>query len=89
MNGVPLPETAQLEAITQLQHAVAELAAILGSARTSGADAACIAVAEATHKTAAAEAAASLSAEKDRVLLARVERAKLEKKGKKKAPAKK
>jgi hypothetical protein len=81
-NGVPLPDTPQLLAIQQLQVSCTELATVVTAARTSGADAACIATAEAALKICKADAAAAMEAEKERVALARVERAKLSKKKK-------
>jgi hypothetical protein len=87
--GVPLPPTPQAQAIARLQAAVAALGAVLATSRTSGADEAAIAGAEVALKEGAAEAATSLSGEKDRVTVARVERAKLDKKRRRGAAAKK
>ena len=84
-NGVPLPETPQINAILQLRAAAEELNKVTNQAKTSGADAACIFSAELILKECLVEAASALEAEKERVALARVERAKLDKKGKKKA----
>lgn len=81
-NGVPLPQTAQLTALQALQEAVHALGETVASARTSGADEACITGAEAAFATAKAALDVGMDAERERVTNARIERAKTEKKKK-------
>jgi len=88
-NGVPLPETPQLAALQTLDHALGQLSGTLASARVSGADVACISAAEASLADSAAALAAGMDAERERVTLARAERAKTDKKSRKGKPKKK
>jgi hypothetical protein len=86
---VPLPETPQLAALQTLDYALGQLSGTLASARVSGADVACISAAEASLGDSAAALAAGMDAERERVTLARAERAKTDKKSKKGKPKKK
>lgn len=79
---MPLPPTAQLTALQSLQGAVHALGETATSARTSGADEACITGAEAALAAAKTALDAGMDAERERVTNARIERAKVEKKKK-------
>lgn len=82
--GVPLPDSPQLIAIKVLRDACTNLDTIIQESRTAGADAACIANAENSLNRLRNELMTSLQTETTRVEFYRAERAKLEKKNKKK-----
>ena len=82
--GVPLPDSPQLLAIKQLRDSCNSLETIIQESRTAGADAACIANAENSLNRLKTELMTALQTETTRVEFYRAERAKLEKKNKKK-----
>jgi hypothetical protein len=82
--GVPLPDTPQLLALKALRDRSADLEAVIATSTAAGADPACVAKATASLGALRAGLLASLTAEATRVEFYRAERAKLEKKNKKK-----
>jgi hypothetical protein len=87
--GVPLPDTPQLLALRSVSGAVDALKATIAACEAAGADAACVAMAGAAAARLWADYLAGLAEERVRVDVCRAERAKLERKNRKKAPAKK
>lgn len=86
--GTPMPDSPQLIAIKALRDQCAALEATIVTSKTAGADAACIASAEASLARLRQAMVDQLTSERTRVEFYRAERAKLDKKNKKKGKKK-
>jgi hypothetical protein len=84
INGIPLPDSPQVLSLKALRDTVIALESAISVGKTAGADAKCISSSEVTLTTRKSELNAGLVAESQRVEFFRSERAKAEKKNKKK-----
>jgi len=84
INGVPLPDSPQVLSLKALRDTVLALESAISVGKTAGADAKCISSSEVTLTARKADLNAGLIAEAQRVEFYRSERAKAEKKNKKK-----
>lgn len=84
INGVPLPDSPQVLSLKSMRDTVLALESAISVGKTAGADAKCISSSEVTLTTRKADLNAGLIAEAQRVEFFRSERAKAEKKNKKK-----
>jgi hypothetical protein len=84
INGIPLPDSPQVLSLKALRDTVIALESAISVGKTAGADAKCISSSEVTLTTRKSELNAGLIAESQRVEFFRSERAKAEKKNKKK-----